>query len=148
MADWMGYLEEHESRFLNEFLSLLRIPSISTDPAAAGDVRRAAEWVADRLRQAGMEECGSWRPAATRPSTGEWCGAPGKPTVLIYGHFDVQPVDPLHLWTHPPFEPAVVDGRVYARGTTDVKGNLLLPISPARRCCGRKGSCPSTSSSS
>ncbi|MBY6276248.1 dipeptidase [Symbiobacterium thermophilum] len=128
MADWMGYLEEHQSRFLNEFLSLLRIPSISTDPAAAGAVRQAAEWVAERLRQAGMDGVRILETGGHPAVYGQWCGAPGRPTVLIYGHFDVQPVDPLHLWTHPPFEPAVVDGRVYARGATDMKGNLLLPI--------------------
>lgn len=127
-ADWNDFLQEHQSRFLDEFLELLRIPSISTDPAAADDVRRAADWVADRLRQAGMEEVRILETGGHPAVYGEWCGAGGKPTVLIYGHFDVQPVDPLHLWTHPPFEPAVVEDRVYARGATDMKGNLLLPI--------------------
>jgi len=125
---WMDYLEEHRSRFLDEFLELLRIPGISTDPAAADAVRRAADWVAERLRQAGMEGVRLLETGGHPAVYGEWCRTPGKPTVLIYGHFDVQPVDPLHLWTHPPFEPAVVDGRVYARGATDMKGNLLLPV--------------------
>lgn len=127
-ADWKGYMEAHQSRFLDEFLELLRIPSISTDPGAAGAVRQAAGWVADRLRRAGIEEVQLLETGGHPAVYGQWCRAPGKPTVLIYGHFDVQPVDPLHLWTHPPFEPAVVDGRVYARGATDMKGNLLLPV--------------------
>lgn len=124
----MGYLEANQPRFREELLDLLRIPSVSTDPEMAGEVRRAAEWVAARLRRAGMTDVRLLETGGHPAVYGEWLGAPGRPTVLVYGHFDVQPADPLHLWTHPPFEPAVVEGRVYARGATDMKGNLLLPI--------------------
>lgn len=124
----MAYLHEHRSRFVSEFLDLLRIPSISTDPALRGEVRRAAEWTADRLRKAGLESVRIMETAGHPAVYGEWLHAPGKPTILFYGHFDVQPVDPLHLWKNPPFEPVIEEGVVYARGATDMKGNLLLPV--------------------
>jgi acetylornithine deacetylase/succinyl-diaminopimelate desuccinylase-like protein len=124
----MEYLHEHRNRFIDEFLDLLRIPSISTDPASRGEVRRAAEWTADRLRKAGIEGVRIMETGGHPVVYGEWLHAPGRPTILIYGHFDVQPVDPLHLWTAPPFEPVIKDGAVYARGATDMKGNLLLPV--------------------
>jgi acetylornithine deacetylase/succinyl-diaminopimelate desuccinylase-like protein len=128
MPAWETYLAEHKSRFLNEYFDLLRIPSISALPDSAGDVQRAAEWVANRLRVAGVEGV-TVLPTGGHPVVyGEWLHAPGKPTILLYGHFDVQPVDPLSLWTTPPFEPTVRDGRVYARGASDMKGNLIATI--------------------
>src|SRR5260370_19471556 len=128
MAAWAAYLADNKSRFLNEYLELLRIPSISALPEHAGDVQRAADWVANRLRAAGVESV-EVMPTGGHPVVyGEWLHAPGKPTILLYGLFDVQPVDPLHLWTTPPFEPTIRDGRVYARGASDMKGNLLLTI--------------------
>ena len=128
MANWETYLEKHRSRFLNEMFDFLRIPSISSLSECADDVQRAAEWVATRLQAAGIE--GVYiLPTGGHPVVyGEWLHAPGKPTILIYGHFDVQPVDPVDLWSHPPFEPVVREGRVYARGATDDKGNMLIPI--------------------
>jgi acetylornithine deacetylase/succinyl-diaminopimelate desuccinylase-like protein len=125
---WQQFLEEHKNRFLNEFIEFLRIPSISTDPASQGEVRRAAEWTANRLRQAGLQNVAIMETGGHPAVYADWLGAPGQPTILFYGHFDVQPVDPLHLWTTPPFEPAIRDGRLYARGATDMKGNDLLPI--------------------
>ncbi len=128
MAAWAAYLAEHKSKFLDEYLQLLRIPSISALPEHAGDVQRAADWVANRLRAAGVEGV-EVMPTGGHPVVyGEWLHAPGKPTILLYGHFDVQPVDPLHLWTTPPFEPTIRDGRVYARGASDMKGSLLTTI--------------------
>lgn len=128
MAAWPTYLAENRSRFLDEYFDLLRIPSISALPEHAGDVQQAADWVANRLRAAGVESV-EVMPTGGHPVVyGEWLHAPGKPTILLYGHFDVQPVDPLHLWTTPPFEPTVRDGRVYARGASDMKGNLLMTI--------------------
>lgn len=122
------YLEARQGRALEELLDLLRIPSISALPEHAADVRRAAEWVAARMTGVGLEGV-RVLPTAGHPVVyGEWLHAAGKPTVLLYGHFDVQPVDPLHLWTTPPFEPVVRDGRVYARGASDMKGNLLLTL--------------------
>src|SRR5579859_1346376 len=125
MAAWESYLAANKSRFSNEFFDLLRIPSISALPENAGDVKRAADWVANRLRAAGVEAV-EVMPTGGHPVVyGEWLHAPGKPTVLLYGHFDVQRVDPLQLWSSPPFEPTVRDGRVYARGASDMKGSLL-----------------------
>lgn len=128
MARWEEYLKTHRPRFFNEMLDFFRIPSISSLPEHAGDVQRAAQWVADRMTVAGIEGV-RVLPTGGHPVVyGEWLHAPGKPTVLIYGHFDTQPVDPLHLWSRPPFEPAVENGRVYARGASDDKGNMFVPI--------------------
>ena len=91
------YLETHQERFLDELLDFLRIPSISALPERAADVARAGQWVADRLRAAGAENV-DLLPTGGHPVVcGDWLHAPGKPTVLIYGHFDVQPVDPVEL---------------------------------------------------
>ena len=142
MSKWKTYLEEHESRFLNEMLDFLRIPSISALPEHAGHVQQAAEWVASRMQAAGIEEV-RVMPTGGHPVVyGEWLGAPGKPTILVYGHFDTQPVDPLDLWSHPPFEPVVRQGRVFARGASDDKGNLLIPILAAEAMLKTEGSLP------
>src|SRR5687767_9052434 len=128
MNSWQQYLDDHRSRFLDELLEFLRIPSISALPQHKADVQRAAEWVARRLQAAGLEQV-RVMPTDGHPVVyGEWLRAPSKPTILIYGHFDVQPVDPIDLWTSPPFEPAIRDGRIYARGASDDKGNMLIPI--------------------
>jgi acetylornithine deacetylase/succinyl-diaminopimelate desuccinylase-like protein len=122
------YLDTHRARFLDEYLDFLRIPSISALPEHAGDVQRAAEWVAARMTAAGLEGV-RILPTGGHPVVyGEWLHAAGRPTILLYGHFDVQPVDPLALWENPPFEPVIKDGRVYARGASDMKGNLLLGL--------------------
>ena len=116
------------SNLIDDLKALVRIPSVSTDPAHKADVAAAAEWVAARMRAAGIEHV-AVMPTAGHPIVyGDWLHAPGKPTVLFYGHFDVQPPDPLDLWTSPPFEPMERDGRIYGRGCSDMKGNLLLPI--------------------
>lgn len=128
MPTWSQYLEANQARFTDELLAFLSIPSISAISAHAGDVQRAAEWVAARVTAAGMEHV-QILPTGGHPVVyADWLHAPGKPTVLIYGHFDVQPVDPLNLWTKPPFEPDIRDGKVYARGASDDKGNMLVPI--------------------
>ena len=120
MPTWKTYLEDNHSRFLNEYFDLLRIASISALPENAGDVQQAARWVADRLRAAGLENV-EILPTGGHPVVyADWRHAAGKPTILIYGHFDVQPVDPLNQWTNPPFEPTVRDGRVYARGASEI----------------------------
>lgn len=128
MASWRQYLEENRSRNLEDFLELLRIPSISALPEHAQDVRRAAEWSARRLERAGLENVRILETGGHPVVYADWLHAPGKPTVLLYGHFDVQPVDPVERWTSPPFEPAVRDGRVWARGASDNKGNFVQAI--------------------
>jgi len=117
-----------QPRGLDELIDLLRIPSVSTDEASAGHVQRAAVWVAGRLKGAGMENVELLPTGIHACVYGDWLHAPGRPTVLIYGHFDVQPPDPLDLWESPPFEPVIKDGRIYARGASDMKGNLLSSV--------------------
>jgi acetylornithine deacetylase/succinyl-diaminopimelate desuccinylase-like protein len=128
MPAYQAYLDAQQDRFVAELLDFLRIPSVSALPEHAPDVARAGAWVAERLRRAGIEHV-QILPTGGHPVVyGDWLHAPGKPIVLIYGHFDTQPADPLERWTHPPFEPHMADGRVYARGASDDKGNMLAPI--------------------
>jgi acetylornithine deacetylase/succinyl-diaminopimelate desuccinylase-like protein len=128
MAAWETYLHKNKERFMNELLDFLRIPSISALPAHAAEVQRAAQWVEKRMKDTGVESV-RIMPTGGHPVVyGEWLHAPGKPTVLIYGHFDTQPVDPLNLWDSPPFEPVIKGGRIYARGASDNKGNLFIPL--------------------
>ena len=128
MTLWETYLIQQKERLLNELMDFLRIPSISALSAHVQDVQRAAQWVETRMKAAGIESV-RILPTGGHPVVyGEWLRAPGKPTLLIYGHFDTQPVDPLNLWDHPPFEPVIKNGRIYARGASDDKGNLFIPI--------------------
>lgn len=126
--EYREYLDLHQDRFVEEYLEFLRFPSISALPEHAADVQNAAEWVAGRLRQAGLENAEVMQTGGHPVVYGGWLHAPGQPTVLIYGHFDVQPVDPLDLWKHPPFEPRLEGDRVSARGASDSKGNLFPTI--------------------
>ena len=142
MSAYLTYLDGKQDRFLEELLDFLRIPSISALPERAGDVARAGEWVAQRLNSAGAENVETLPTGGHPVVYGDWLHAAGKPTILIYGHFDVQPVDPVELWTHPPFEPAVVDGRVYARGASDDKGNMLAPILAVEALLRSQGAAP------
>lgn len=128
MLPWESYLAEHRDQFLEELLDLLRIPSVSSLPDHRPHVQRAAEWVKNRLKASGLESVRIMPTGGLPVVYGEWLHSPGKPTILIYGHFDVQPVDPLDLWKSPPFEPTVKENRIYARGATDDKGNLFIPI--------------------
>jgi acetylornithine deacetylase/succinyl-diaminopimelate desuccinylase-like protein len=122
------YLDQRETQSLEELKDFLRIASISSLPDHAQDVQRAAEWTADRLREAGLEHI-QIMPTGGHPVVyGDWLHAEGKPTVLIYGHFDVQPVDPVDLWSTPPFDPQIRNNRIYARGATDMKANLLMSV--------------------
>jgi acetylornithine deacetylase/succinyl-diaminopimelate desuccinylase-like protein len=123
-----AFVQANQDRFLEELKTLLRIPSISTLPEHDGDVRRAAGFVADSLRAIGMEHI-EIIPTTKHPLVyADWLHAPGKPTVLCYGHYDVQPVDPVELWNSPPFEPTLLDGKLYGRGTADDKGQFYMHI--------------------
>src|SRR5881394_524074 len=128
MADVHATIDQNLAAYREELFELLRIPSVSARSEHTGDVRRAAEWLADKMRAAGLET--SIEPTAGHPVViGENRSAgPGAPTVMIYGHYDVQPAEPLDLWTTPPFEPTVRDGRIYARGSVDDKGHLYLHV--------------------
>ncbi len=142
MPTWQNYLEENKSRFLDELLDFIRIPSISALPEHTVDVQRAGEWVAARLARAGIENIQTLPTGGHPVVYGDWLHAPGKPTILIYGHFDVQPVDPVDLWTHPPFAPTIIDNRIYARGATDDKGNMFIPIVAAEALLQSEGELP------
>src|SRR6202021_661295 len=106
------YVYENKTRFLDELKELLRIPSISTLPEHNGDTHRAAEYTADKLRAAGLENLEVIETERHPLVYADWLHAPGKPTVLCYGHYDVQPPDPLDEWITPPFEPEVSDGNI------------------------------------
>jgi len=122
------YVDSHRDRLLDELKQFLRIPSISAQPAHASDVQRAAHFVAASLTDAGMEHV-EIIPTAGHPLIyADWLHAPGKPTVLCYGHYDVQPPDPLDEWISPPFEPTIRDGNLYARGSADDKGQMYSHI--------------------
>jgi len=128
MASWNDYLHNNKSRYLEELTEFLQIPSISSLPEHADDVRRAAEWVAKRLQSSGIENVRIISTGGLPVVYGDWLHAAEGRTVLIYGHFDTQPVDPLELWTNDPFKPLVKDSRIYARGASDDKGNMLVSI--------------------
>lgn len=136
-----GRLLARKQEILERLLALLRLPSVSTDPAYAEGMAATREFLMDRLRRAGLADVrlldGGGQPAVT----GAWTGAPGRPTLIIYGHYDVQPPDPLDLWTTPPFEPAIRDGRIYARGASDVKGSTLIAIETVAAFL-ESGGCP------
>src|ERR1700730_6264673 len=122
------FVEQNQNRLLEELKDFLRIPSISTLPEHKPDVERAAEFVASSLQHAGIEHVEIIPTQGNPLIYGDWLNAPGKPTVLCYGHYDVQPPDPLDLWQNPPFEPAVHDGNIYARGSADDKGQMYMHI--------------------
>ena len=123
------YLDAEQSRFIDELMDFIRIPSVSAKPEHVDDVKRAGLWVVERLRAAGMENV-EMLPTAGHPVVcADWLHAGAdKPTVLIYGHFDVQPAEPFDLWTSPPFEPEIRGDRLYGRGATDDKGAVMVPI--------------------
>lgn len=135
------FADAHRKRFESELIDLLRIPSISTLPEHRDDTRRAAHWLAEYLRSMDL-------PVELIETSGyplvyaEWLGAPGRPTLLGYGHYDVQPVDPLDLWTSPPFQPAVRGGRLFARGAADDKGQILTLIAAMRAYLQTAGKLP------
>ncbi len=128
MAPIDSYIEANKDRFINELLDLLRIPSVSADPKYKADVARCAEAVKQRLIEAGLDQV-EVCPTAGHPIVyGQKIVDPRKPTVLIYGHYDVQPPDPLELWDSGPFDPVIKDGMIYARGSADDKGQFYMHV--------------------
>lgn len=124
----IDYAREHSSRFLEELKTLLRIPSVSTLPEHAADVAKAAEWLAAEMKRIGLEHVEVIKTDGHPLVYGDWLHAAGKPTCLCYGHYDVQPPDPLDEWTTPPFEPTERNGNLYARGAVDDKGQMYIHI--------------------
>jgi acetylornithine deacetylase/succinyl-diaminopimelate desuccinylase-like protein len=136
------FFADNEPRIRGELFDLLRIPSVSARSEHNDDTARAAEWVARCMREAGLQA--TVHPTAGHPVViGEWRGAgPNAPTVLAYGHYDVQPAEPLELWESPPFEPTVRDGKIFARGSVDDKGQLFLHIKALEALLRTRGALP------
>ncbi len=128
MEAWKSYLETHKERFLEELKELLRIPSISANSNHKGDMRTCAEIVQQRFESSGADKAIILETAGHPAVYAEKIIDPKLPTVLVYGHYDVQPPDPLKLWHHPPFEPEVKDGKIYARGSADDKGQFYMHV--------------------
>lgn len=122
------YIADNQDRFLEELMGLLRIPSISADPAYDGDVLKTAELLRDLMEEGGVENLEICETAGHPIVYGDKIFDPTLPTILVYGHYDVQPPDPLDLWTSPPFEPVIKDGNIYARGACDDKGQMFMHV--------------------
>jgi acetylornithine deacetylase/succinyl-diaminopimelate desuccinylase-like protein len=136
------YIEDHKDAHLKELCELLRIPSVSTKTERKPDIQRAANWVAEKLRKVGMSKV-EVIPTKGHPLVyGESLNAPGKPTVLFYGHYDVQPAEPLELWTSPAFEPTVRDGNLFGRGTADDKGQVHIHLAALESLFASEGKLP------
>ena len=138
----LARLEAGHDRILAELVEFASIPSVSTDPAHADDLHAAAAWVAAKLKTAGPFTVKTMATPGASVVYAEWLGAPGAPTALIYGHYDVQPEDPVELWQSPPFQPTLRDGRLYARGVSDDKGPMLIPIKVAEAFFAVQGRLP------
>ncbi len=136
------YIDSKRQEHLNELLEFLSIPSVSTKSEHKADIQRAAEWVANAFRRAGFEKV-EIVPTEGHPVVfAEWTGAPGKPTVLLYGHYDVQPAEPLEQWTSPPFQGTVRNGNLYGRGTADDKGQVHIHLKALEALMRHEGRLP------
>jgi acetylornithine deacetylase/succinyl-diaminopimelate desuccinylase-like protein len=126
MEKIVDYIHVQRDRYVEELKQYLAIPSVSALPQHTGDVRACAEWSADHMRQIGLQNVRVIETPGNPIVYGDWLGAPGAPTILFYGHYDVQPVDPVELWESPPFEATVREGEIYARGAADDKGQVFM----------------------
>ena len=122
----IDFINVNRDRYLDELKALLAIPSISALPEHAADVKRCAEWCTDEMRRIGLQNVRLIDTPGNPVVYGDWLGAPGAPTILFYGHYDVQPVDPIDLWESPPFDATIRDGEIYARGSADDKGQVFM----------------------
>ena len=138
----LDHLSANQDHTLGELIEFASIPSVSTDPLHEKDIASASTWVARALERAGPFSVRTIPTAHNPVVYAEWLGAPGKPTALVYGHYDVQPADPLEKWHSPPFTPTIRDGRLYARGVSDDKGPMLIPIAVARAFFATAGALP------
>src|SRR3989442_9513530 len=126
MNQVVDFINVNRDRYVEELKQYLGIPSISALPQHATDVRRAAEWTTEEMRRIGLQNVRLIDTPGNPVVYGDWLGAPDAPTILFYGHYDVQPVDPLNLWQSPPFEATIRDGEIYARGSADDKGQVFM----------------------
>jgi acetylornithine deacetylase/succinyl-diaminopimelate desuccinylase-like protein len=138
----LDFLDQQRGRFLDELFELLRIPSISSSPDHRSEVRRCAEWLVGQANAIGLEHARLIETAGHPLVYADWLHAPGRPTVLVYNHYDVQPVDPLEEWRSPPFEPVLRDGRILGRGSADDKGQLLLHLKALEALLSTTGQLP------
>src|SRR6266481_6436583 len=138
----LDYVTAHRQAILEDLIAFASIPSVSTDPAYAAHIAEGAAFVAERMRRAGLENV-RINPTEGHPVvTCDWLHAAGAPTILVYGHYDVQPPDPLEKWKSPPFKPEVRDNRLYARGVSDDKGPMLIPLKTAEAFLKTRGKLP------
>ncbi|OGN87518.1 MAG: peptidase M20 [Chloroflexi bacterium GWC2_73_18] len=142
MSGLEGYLEANRGRRLADYCEFLRFPSVGGMPAHDADTRACAEWLAGRLRAIGLDGVELSETGGHPIVYAEWLRAPGAPTVLVYGHYDVQPVDPLEQWVKPPFDPRIEGGRIYARGAADDKGQVHLHLSALEALLAVRGRLP------
>src|SRR6187455_679707 len=142
MLPVIDFIHTNRDRYVSELKQYLAIPSISALPAHAGDVKRCAEWTADEMRRVGLENVRLIETPGNPVVYGDWLHAPGAPTILFYGHYDVQPVDPVNLWESPPFEATIRDGEIYARGAADDKGQVFMHIKAVEAFMKQAGSLP------
>lgn len=142
MTTPIDYIEDRHDQFLEELKEYLRIPSVSTDSIHKADVNRCANWLADHLRSIGIENTVVEETAGHPIVYAERIEDPAKPTYLLYGHYDVQPPDPLELWDSPPFEPTIRDGKIFARGATDDKGQVFCHLKAIEAHLATNGSLP------
>jgi len=140
--EFAEYISRQRETWLEEVNEWLRIPSVSTDPERRDDMRAAAEWLVEKLEAAGCQETGVWPTEGHPVVFGAYRTAESAPTVLVYGHYDVQPEDPIEGWESPPFEPTVRDGRLFARGAVDDKGQLYVHVKALETWLATRGSCP------
>jgi acetylornithine deacetylase/succinyl-diaminopimelate desuccinylase-like protein len=142
MNQFMQFVEQNKDRYLSELKQLIAIPSVSTNPENKPDMERCTRWIVDHLKSIGIERTEIF-PTAGHPIVySEWLKAPAKPTVLLYGHYDVQPVDPIELWTSPPFEATIRGDNLYARGTADDKGQMFIHFKAIEAFMKNVGSLP------
>ncbi|MFJ7934219.1 dipeptidase [Sporosarcina sp. NPDC096371] len=137
-----SYFKEQRDEHLGQLTEFLQIPSISSLSEHRGDMQKAAEWLKNSLQKAGLENLSIDETDGHPVVYGDWLHAEGKPTILIYGHYDVQPVDPLHLWESAPFEPAIRDNKLYARGASDDKGQVFMHVKAVEALMQKTGSLP------
>ena len=142
MKEIINHIQNNKQTYIEELKDFLRIPSISTLSENKKDVADCAEFVSENLKKIGLNRVEIFKTEGHPIVYGEWLGAPGKPTILVYGHYDVQPVDPIELWNSPPFEPTIKNGKIFARGATDDKGQVFMHFKSVEAFFKNEGSLP------
>jgi acetylornithine deacetylase/succinyl-diaminopimelate desuccinylase-like protein len=142
MENVLSYIDQNKDRYIKELTELLAIPSVSTNKENVPDIERCARWVSDHMQNIGVENVQIISTPGHPVVYGDWLHAPGKPTVLLYGHYDVQPAEPLELWTSPPFQATIRGENLYARGAADDKGQVFIHLKSIEAYLKNQGSLP------